>query len=492
MQAVSSKFTITALAIAAAFSITACGEKEAPPAPAPVTTTTLPPKPEVTVNLGHVAPMTGPQAHLGKDNENGAVLAVEELNSQGLEIGGAKIKFVLQAEDDQADAKQGPVVAQKLIDAKVNGVIGHLNSSTTIPASKVYSDAGIPQISGSATNPEYTNQGFATAFRVMANDVRQGKALGEFAAKQGYKAIAIVDDRTAYGKGLSEQFKLAVDEAKIKVVATEYTTDKATDFKAILTKIKGKKPDLVFFAGMDPQGAPMLKQMKELGIKAKFLGGDGVCTADLPKNAGDAAEGSFCSLPGMPLEKLANGPAFKEKFTKKFNTDIQLYAPYVYDAVMVMADAMKRANSVEAAKFLPEIGKTKYEGVTALIEFDEKGDLKNGAISMYQYKGGKLEYVETIGAPAAPVVLADAKTDVKEAVADAKEAVKDAGAAVGAAAKDVAKEVAKDAKEAVKEVKEAAKAAGTAAKETAKEGVKAGADAVKSGAEATKAAVDKK
>ncbi|HRE19161.1 MAG TPA: branched-chain amino acid ABC transporter substrate-binding protein, partial [Rhodocyclaceae bacterium] len=402
MQHLPSKLTLVAVSVAAALTLAACGKEEPPPPPPTTTTTTLPPKPEVTVKLGHVAPMTGPQAHLGKDNENGAVLTIEELNAQGLEIGGAKIKFELLAEDDQADAKQGPVVAQKLADAKVNGVIGHLNSSTTIPASKVYSDAGVPQISGSATAVEYTNQGFTTAFRVMANDARQGKALGEFAAKQGFKSVAIIDDRTAYGKGLAEQFKLAVDEAKIKVVATEFTTDKATDFKAILTKIKGKKPDLVFFAGMDPQGAPMLKQMKELGIKAKFLGGDGVCTADLPKNAGDAAEGSFCSLPGMPLEQLANGPAFKEKFAKKFNTDIQLYAPYVYDAVMVMVDAMKRANSVESAKFLPEIGKTKYEGVTATIEFDEKGDLKNGAVSIYQYKSGKREYVETIGAPAAP------------------------------------------------------------------------------------------
>jgi len=468
MQHTPSKLSLVAVSVAAALTLAACAKEEPPPPPTTTTTTTtLPPKPEVTVKLGHVAPMTGPQAHLGKDNENGAVLAIEELNAQGLEIGGAKIKFELMAEDDQADAKQGPVVAQKLVDAKVNGVIGHLNSSTTIPASKVYFDAGVPQISGSATNPEYTNQGFNTAFRVMANDVRQGKALGEFAAKQGFKSIAIIDDRTAYGKGLAEQFKLAVDEAKIKVVATEYTTDKATDFKAILTKIKGKRPDLVFFAGMDPQGAPMLKQMKQLGIKAKFLGGDGVCTADLPKNAGEAAEGHFCSLPGKPLEQLANGPAFKTKFTAKFNADIQLYAPYVYDAVMVMVDAMKRADSVDPTKYLAEIGKTKYEGVTAVIEFDEKGDLKDGPVSLYQYKGGKLEYVETIGGPvaAAPAPAAETSAaEVKEAVAEAKEAVKEAGAAVADAAKEAAKDAVKSGAEAVKGAAEATKAAAEAAK----------------------------
>lgn len=404
------KLSVVALSVAAALAMTACGQKEEPkPVAAPAAPAAPAPKPAVVVKLGHVAPMTGPQAHLGKDNENGARLAVEELNAKGLEIGGAKVTFELLGEDDQADPKQGSIVAQKLVDAKVNGVIGHLNSGTTIPASKLYSDAGIPQISGSATNPKYTQQGFKTAFRVMANDVQQGKALGEFAAKQGVKTVAIVDDRTAYGQGLADEFKKAAEAAGIKVVATEYTNDKATDFKAILTKIKSTKPDLVFFGGMDAQGGPMVKQMKELGVKAKFLGGDGVCTPEFMKLGGDAAEGNFCSLPGMPLEKLAKGPEFKDKFNKKFGAEIQLYAPYVYDAVMVMADSMKRADSVEPGKYLPAVGQTKYDGVTALIEFDEFGDLKGGAISMYQFKGGKLEYVQTIGGPAADAPAAAAE-----------------------------------------------------------------------------------
>ena len=391
------RLSVVALSVAAVFALGACGKKEepkpvaAPAAPAPVA------KPVIIVKLGHVAPMTGPQAHLGKDNENGARLAVEELNAAGLEIGGAQVKFELVPEDDQADPKQGTIVAQKLVDAKVHGVIGHLNSGTTIPASKLYSDAGIPQISGSATNPKYTQQGFKTAFRVMANDVQQGKALGEFAAKQGVKTVAIIDDRTAYGQGLADEFRKAAEASGIKVVATEYTNDKATDFKAILTKIKSTKTDLVFFGGMDAQGGPMAKQMKELGIKAKFLGGDGVCTPEFMKLGGPASEGNFCSLPGMPLEKLAKGPEFKDKFQKKFNGEIQLYAPYVYDAVMVMVDSMKRANSVEPAKYLAEVGKSNYDGVTARIGFDEFGDLKGGAISVYRYKGGQLEYVETLG-----------------------------------------------------------------------------------------------
>lgn len=399
------------VAVAAALALIACGKKEEakPAAAAPAA------PPEVVVKLGHVAPLTGPQGHLGKDNENGAVLAVEELNAKGLEIGGAKVKFQLMSEDDQADPKQGTVVAQKLVDAKVNGVIGHLNSGTTIPASKLYSDAGIPQISGSATNPKYTDQGFKTAFRVMANDVQQGKVLGEFALLElKAKKIAIIDDRTAYGQGLADEFEKAVKAGGGEIIAREFTNDKATDFAAILTKIKAKKPEVVFYGGMDAQGGPMAKQLKTLGIKARFLGGDGMCTPEFIKLAADAAaDTQYCSLPGMPLDKLAGGAAFKEKFGKRFGGEIQLYAPYVYDAVNVMADAMKRANSVEPAKYLPEVGKTDYQGVTAKIQFDEKGDLKGGAISMYQVKDGKWAYLATLGgtpvaAPAAPAAPAAA------------------------------------------------------------------------------------
>jgi len=285
----------------------------------------------------------------------------------------------------------------------------------------------------------------------MANDVQQGQVLGEFAVKQGVKTVAIVDDRTAYGQGLADEFRKAAEAAGIKVVATEYTNDKATDFKAILTKIKSTKADLVFYGGMDAQGGPMAKQMKELGLKAKFLGGDGVCTPEFMKLGGPATEGHYCSMPGVPLEKMAKGPDFKDKFTKKFNTEIQLYAPNVYDAVMVMVDSMKRANSVDPAKYLDAVGKTSYEGVTAKIEFDDKGDLKGGAISIYQYKGGKLEYVDTLGGGVV-------------------EAVKEAAAATGDAAKAVA----------------------TAAGAAATDATKAAAEAVKGAADATKAAVEKK
>lgn len=406
------------LALSAALALFGCGQKEEPKAaaPAPAPTAAAPAAPAataITVKIGHVAPLTGPQAHLGKDNENAARMAIDELNAKGLEIGGAKITLELVPEDDQADPKQGTIVAQKLVDAKVNGVVGHLNSGTTIPASKIYFDAGIPQVSGSATNPKYTQQGFATAFRVMANDVQQGKVLGEYAAKQlAGKRVAIIDDRTAYGQGLADEFEKGAKDAGATIATREFTNDKATDFAAILTKIKSTKADVIFYGGMDAQAGPMAKQMKSLGLKAAFLTGDGGCTPEFIKLAGEASEGQYCSLPGVPLDQMPGGKAFGDAFSAKYG-QIQLYAPYVYDAVMVMVDAMKRAGSVDAAKYLPEIGKTDFQGVTAKIQFDEKGDLKGGAISLYQVKGGKWEYRETVGggAPAAPVAAEAPQAD---------------------------------------------------------------------------------
>ena len=356
---------------------------------------------EQVVKIGHVGPVSGAIAHLGKDNEYGARLAIEELNTKGVSIGGKKVKFELVAEDDAADPKQGTAAAQKLVDAKVSGVVGHLNSGTTIPASKIYSDAGIPQISPSATNPKYTRQGFKTTFRLVADDVQLGSLLGRYAVKDlKGKSIAVIDDRTAYGQGVAEEFEKAVKAAGGNVVGHEFTTDKATDFMPILTTLKAKKPDIIFFGGMDAVGGPMLKQMKSLGINAKFMGGDGICTTELVKLAGDAmADGQvICAEAGGVDGALKKGmDDFGAKYKKRFNDDVKLYAPYVYDAVNVMVDAMQRAKSSDPAKYLPELAKTSgYKGVTGTIAFDAKGDIKNGALTLYTYKGGKRDQIAVV------------------------------------------------------------------------------------------------
>jgi branched-chain amino acid transport system substrate-binding protein len=348
----------------------------------------------VTVKIGQSSPLTGPQAHIGKDNDNGVRLAIDEINAKKPVIDGKAVTFEVMSEDDQADPKTATIVAQRMIDEGIVGVVGHLNSGATIPASKVYADNDIPQVSPSATAIKYTAQGFKTAFRVMTNDEQQGKVLGTYAAKLG-KKVAIVDDQTAYGQGLAAEVEKAAKAAGAEVVAVEHTNDKATDFSAILTSIKGKAPDVVFFGGMDPQGAPMAKQMRQLGMKAQFLGGDGLQTPKFIELAGADAEGAIASIPGLPIEKMPKGADFKKKFEEKYG-QIQLYAPYAYDAAYVMVDAMQRANSTDPAKYLPELGKTSFEGVTGKIGFDAKGDLTSGPITLYTVKGGKWETLETI------------------------------------------------------------------------------------------------
>jgi branched-chain amino acid transport system substrate-binding protein len=356
---------------------------------------------DMVVKIGHVAPTSGGIAHLGKDNENGARMAIDDLNAKGVTIGGKKAKFELLAEDDAADPKQGTAVANKLVDAKVNGVIGHLNSGTSIPASKIYSDAGIPQISPSATNPKYTRQGFKTTFRVVADDVHLGGTLGRYAVKElKGKSIVTIDDRTAYGQGVAEEFAKAVKASGGAIQDTQFTTDKATDFTAILTAIKAKKPDIIFYGGMDAVAGPMMRQMKQLGINSKFMGGDGICSAELPKLSGGAmADGQVvcAEAGGVEGEQKVGMDKFKEDFKKKFGTDVQIYAPYVYDAVNVMVAAMVKAGSADPKVYLPVLAKTAdYKGVTGNISFDEKGDIKNGALTLYTYKGDKREQMAVV------------------------------------------------------------------------------------------------
>ncbi|MDP1968155.1 MAG: branched-chain amino acid ABC transporter substrate-binding protein [Burkholderiaceae bacterium] len=394
-------FVASGMTVAVVLALVACGKKDEPKAAAPAAKPAAAAPAGNVIKIGHVGPTSGAIAHLGKDNENGARMAIEELNAKGVTIGGQKVTFELVAEDDAADPKQGTAVAQKLVDSKVAGVVGHLNSGTTIPASKIYSDAGIPQISPSATNPKYTRQGFKTAFRVVADDVQLGGVLGRYAhtTLKG-KAIAVIDDRTAYGQGVAEEFEKAVAASGGKVIAHEFTNDKASDFMSILTSIKAKKPDVVFFGGMDAVAGPMLRQIKQLGMKVKFSGGDGICTTELAKLAGDAmADGQVvcAEAGGVDGEQKAGMDDFRAKFKAKYNADVQVYAPYVYDAVNVMVAAMVKANSADPAKYLPELAKTEgYKGVTGTISFDEKGDLKNGALTLYTYKGGKREQIAVV------------------------------------------------------------------------------------------------
>jgi branched-chain amino acid transport system substrate-binding protein len=342
------------------------------------------------VKIGHAGPLTGGIAHLGKDNENGARLAIEEANAAKTQIDGKEVKFTLVAEDDQADPKVGTTVAQKMVDAKVVGVVGHLNSGVTIPASAIYNQAGIPMITGSATNPKLTEQGFKNVFRVVARDDQQGPAVANYlAANNKPKVVAVIDDATAYGEGIANEVEKTLKAAKINVLPREKGTDKTTDWKAILTKLRGRNPDAVFYGGMDATGGPLLKQGRELGIKAVFSFGDGACTDKMKELAGDAAEGLLCSQAGIPPQ--AASKKFLEAYKKKFNTDPILYAPFTYDAANLLIEAMKKANSTDPKSYLPELQKLSFSGSTGQISFDDKGDRKDAEITIFTMKGGKIE-----------------------------------------------------------------------------------------------------
>jgi branched-chain amino acid transport system substrate-binding protein len=342
---------------------------------------------ETVVKIGVAAPLTGSGAAYGKDIENGVRMAVDEANAGHPTIGGKAVKFVVQPQDDQSDPRIGVQAAQQLVDENVAVVIGHFNSGTTLPASKIYAHAGIPMITPGATNPGITQAGLDTVYRVIATDSQNAGNAGTYAATvTKAKRIAIIDDRTAFGQGEADEFEKAVKASGGTIVAREFTNDKAVDFSAQLTQIKSKNPDLVFFGGLDAQAAMLVKRMRQLGMKAQFLAGGGVMDANFIKLAGDAADGSSVWEYGQPLATLPKGKDFEGKFKQKFGIDMLAYAPFAYDATWVAIKSMQKANSVKPADINVALKATSYDGITGKIAFTQTGDLKNPSSTMYQVK----------------------------------------------------------------------------------------------------------
>jgi len=344
---------------------------------------------ETVVKIGHTGPLSGAQSFAGKDNENGARLAVEELNARGITVGGKKLKFELLSEDDQADPKSGVSAAQKLVDAGVKYVVGPYNSGVTIPASRVYNQAGT-LIATVATNPKVTEQGYKNVFRVVASDSQIGSKMAQYAANElKLKAVAVIDDRTAFGQGVAEEFKKEAKRLGLNVVGHEFTNDKASDFNAILTNLKSKKPEAIFFGGYAPQAAPMARQMKQLGLNAKLLGGDTLCSPEMGQLGGDAVgENVLCAQGTVQLDKAAGGADFKARYKKRYGKDPDVYAASFYDGVNLYADAMKAANSTDAAKVQAEIAKGTYKGVVTTYAYDDRGNLKQSPVTVFHFKGG--------------------------------------------------------------------------------------------------------
>ena len=390
------------LPIAAALALSACGGKSSEAAGGDKGCGKLNAD-EICVKIGSGAPKTGGIAHLGKDNENGVILAVNEINAKGdLAVGGKKVKLAVVGEDDAGDPKQGPIVAQKLIDAGAVGVVGHLNSGVSIPASSVYAGAGMVQVSPSSTNPDYTlksnktPKGAISAYRVVATDAQQGPALAKYMLAQGGKTMAVLDDATQYGKGLADQVAKTLTANGAQVLTREAATDKTTDFKAVLTEIKGQNPDFIFWGGMDDTAATLVKQMKELGITARLVVADGSCTDKFVELAGAASKGSICSQIGMPLSKMPQGVQFNSAYEKTFpGQKVQLYSPFAYDATYAIVNAMKLADSTDREAIAAAMPKVHFDGVTGPIAFDDKGDIKHGTISIFQVDG-KLEVADIV------------------------------------------------------------------------------------------------
>lgn len=383
----SRRIAATMAAVALAAGLGACGKQE----DKAKTGSSL----ERVVKIGHAAPLTGGIAHLGKDNEYGARLAIDEANAKGMTIGGERIVFEMLSEDDEGKPDKGPIIAQKFVDAKVAGVVGHLNSGVTIPASSVYNQAGIPMVSGSATNPKLTEQGFNNVFRTVGRDDQQGPAIASYLnAQYKPKTVAVIDDATSYGEGLANEVEKTLKAAGIIVLPREKGTDKTTDWKAILTKLKGKNPDAVFYGGMDLGAGPMMRQGRELGIKAVFAFGDGACTDKMKELAGDASEGLICSQAGIPVQ--AASKEFLNAFKAKFNADPLIYAPFTYDAANLIITAMQKADSVDPAKYLPELAKLSLQGASGKVEFDERGDRKDAEMTIFTMKGGTITPIAII------------------------------------------------------------------------------------------------
>lgn len=376
------RWRVALLALASA-ALAGCERSPAPPDPAASAVPRI-------VRIGFAAPLTGPQAHYGRDMQNGIVLALEEINASRPKIGGSAVHFELLAEDDQADPRQATAVAQKLVDAGIAGMLGHFNSGTSIPASRIYAQAGIPHIA-MATAPGYTAQGFRTAFRAMTSDTQQGSALARHVVERTKLArLAVIDDRTAYGQGLADEFEKAARAAGAAIVRREFTDDRATDFTAALTAIKSARPDLLFFGGADAQAAPMVRQMRALGIDAAFAGGEMLKSPNFIALAGNAAQGALASLAGLPLERMPGGSGFAERHRTRFGAEVQVYAPYAYDAAHALVGAMRRADSVDPARYLDALVRTDMTGVTgAHYAWDDKGDLRAGDITIYRVERGK-------------------------------------------------------------------------------------------------------
>lgn len=345
---------------------------------------------QIDVKIGLAMPMTGPLAQFGKDSQNGAQVAIDELNQDHFTINGRRAHFELVVADDKSDPEAGKQAAQTLIDAKVNAVFGDLNSGVTIPASALYAKAGIPQMSVS-TNPKYTRQGFKTAFRILADDILQGTTIGLLIHdKLKAKSIYVIDDGTPFGVGLADEVTKLLKTKNI-TPPHDSINPKAVDWPALIQKIKDSKADVVFFGGDEGPGLPLIKELRKNDTSIKFVAGDALCDPSTIKHAEGALDSNFyCTIAGVPPSWLSAGAGFMQLYKAKYGAP-GAYSVPAYDGIHIFAQAMQEANSSDPAVYLPVLAKGSFDGkIQGAVEFDEKGDVKDGTVVIYQSIGGQL------------------------------------------------------------------------------------------------------
>lgn len=351
-----------------------------------------------TILIGLAGPLTGPSARIGKDLENGAQLAIADANAQKPTLNGKAVTFKLLSEDDQSDPRTAVAVAQRLVDEGVVGVVGHWNTGTSIPAARIYHDAGIAQVAPVATGHGYTQQGFDTSFRVMGHDDDGGNYAGIYAVTQlKAKRIAVIDDRTAFGQGLADEFIKSLAAQGIQPVAREYVDDKTVDFSAVLTTVRSKNADLIFFGGVDSQAAPLARRIKQLGMNTPLMGAGGFVSQTFLTLAQKEGEGVVALEPGLPLEQMPGGKAFEQAYRDRYKTHIELHAPFAYDATRVLIAAIEQAGSADPADYLPKLRAIHYQGVTGTIAFDSQGNLQQPSFTLYRVVDGKWQPQTILG-----------------------------------------------------------------------------------------------
>ena len=344
-------------------------------------------KKEDVIKIGIAGPMTGDQAKMGMDFKNGVLLAVEEWNNKGGVLG-KKIEMIIS--DDQHDPRQAVSVANKMINEGVVGVIGHFNSSCSIPASDIYNRAGIPMITPASTNPQLTKKGYENLFRVCGRDDQQGRVASDFVINYlKLKEVAILHDKTTYGQGLADEFKKSISD-KVKVVYYGGIVQGDKDFKMVLTAIKNKNPKLIFFGGIYPEAGLLVREAREIGLDAKFMSGDGTIDPKFIEIAGaTAAEGTYLTFSPDP-KNIPSAKGFIDKYRARYG-EIGPYSIYAYDAANIILTAIKEANSTEGGSIIDKLHSIEFNGAFGKIRFDSKGDVTVAPYVLWITKGGKFE-----------------------------------------------------------------------------------------------------